>query len=625
MEPALRDVGLRSLAIGPDKEEAAGLDDRALRERRRRLAGEVVREEIAGKVGSGGSRVVQLDPVIEVAVGGVGEHGGIGGEDLVDDDLDLGHGGVVGLAWRGDVEGPTRVGVAVGNGPDATPGREAVVFEPVHDGGRGRGALGPGQDDGACRRGDAERGVKLARDGLRRLVVEPDQKRAPGGNRGVGRDLPALGRGEGVAKPKARDVGRGVRRVEQLDERVGVARVVRDGGVRCGDHLVDPDGREGGEGGPDGVCDARGDAVGGVGGGGGPVGGASGVLGGVDQLQRGAPAVGVGGPWGAVEVADHAERDVGARGQEAEALAIVVEPAGERVEHGHGCAEGRGEGGAVGGEDEVAVGEDGGVGGKGVAEALEAVAVEVEGDGGVAVEQLDEGGAGHGGVVVDLVEYDPVAGDGDGPGVGGDHGVGGAGGVAGGVEGGKDEVVGGLGEGDLDGEGREAGPVDGVAHAIDGDVGDKEGGVAGQGGDGLGGGEVIAAVGGDGEGGVGCGVELAEDVGASAVHVVRDGGEGREAADVVLLVQEAVALDDGDVVGGEQRAVGGAVQGAPQHAAERGVVVEAGVGDGVLAARESGVGAVAEAKDEVDVPRQEDGASPGLAVEVHVLAHVVGP
>ena len=625
VEPTLRNVGLADLAIGPHEEEAAGGNHGAGRQDGGRLVRKVVRQEVPGHVRRRGSGIVELDPVVEVAVGGVGKHGRVRGEDLVDDDLDLGHEGVVGLAGRRHVEGPSRIGVAIRHGPEPATSREGVIFEGVEHGHGGGVALKAGQDDGALGGRETERGVGLAWDGLGGLVVEPHHERAAGGHEGVGRKLPALRGGEAVAQPQARDVGDGGGGVEQLDEGVGVAGVVHDGRGRRGDDLVEPDRGEGGERGADGVVGPGRHAVGGVGGGGGPVGGATRVLRGVDQLERRPPAIGVGGPRRAVEVTHPAERDVGTGRQQAEAFAVVVEVARELVEDRDGSPECGAERGTVGGEDEEATGEDGGVGGEGVADAFEPVAGEVEGDGGVAVEELDEGGARGGGVVVDLVEDDPVARLGHGAGKGDGDGIGRTGGLARRIERGQHEGIGGLGERDGHAERGGAGPVDGVTDAVDGDVGDEERGGSDEGGDGLGGGEVVAAIGRDAEGGVGGGVELVEDIGSTTSHVVGDAGEGGEAGDVVLLVEEPVALDDGDELGGRQRAVRGAMEGAPQHPLEGRGRVEPRVGDGVLAARESRRRAVPKPEHEVDVPGQEHRPSSRLAIEVHVLAHVVGP
>ena len=290
-------------------------------------------------------------------------------------------------------------------------------------------------------------------------------------------------------------------------------------------------------------------------------------------MKRWSPAVGVGRPGCAVEVTNLGESDLGSGRQQPEAFAVVVELAGELIQDSDGGTEGGTERRPVGGQDEEPIGEDRGVGGEVVAEPVEAVAIEVEGDAWVSVEQLDERGPGHGGVVMNLVQDDPVPRLGHGPGIGDGDGVGRANGLARGVQGGERERIGAKRKGHGDAEGRGARPIHRVARAVDRDVGDEERGGARDGGDGLWGGEVIAAVGGDGEGGVGRGVELAEDIGSPRRHVVGDTGDGGEARDVVLLVEESIAINHGDELGRQERAVGSLVQGPPQHPPEGRLVV----------------------------------------------------
>ena len=147
MEPTVGRVVLSGFAVGPDEEESAGGNDRAGREDRGGAVGEVVGEEIAGEIRRRGSRVVEFDPVIEVAVGGVGDAGGVLGEELVDHDLDDRDEGIVGGTGCGDVERAPAVGIAVGDGAEASARGQGVVLEPVEDGG-GRGAsLRAGEDD----------------------------------------------------------------------------------------------------------------------------------------------------------------------------------------------------------------------------------------------------------------------------------------------------------------------------------------------------------------------------------------------------------------------------------------------------------------------------------------------
>ena len=343
--------------------------------------------------------------------------------------------------------------------------------------------------------------MEVAGGGFAGFVVEPDAEEGAGGyGRAVG-EGPARRVGEGIGEPQARKIGGGGGRVVEFDERRGFTGVVEDRCVRLRDDFVDPDPGERGQRGAGGVGSAGGDSVGGVGGGGSPVGGAARVLRRVDQLKRRSEAVRVGGPGMAIEVTHFAEGDFGVGRQQAQAFAVVVQVAGEFTEDSDAGAEAGSEGGGIGGKDEIAVGRDGGVGGKGVAQSVETIAGEVERNAGVAVVEFDERGAGFGRVVVNLIEDNPVPCLGNGSGVDDADGVDISKGLARAVESDQAEVVGGAGERDADGEGSNGGPGDGQSEAVDLDVSDAEGGGAGEGDGGGGGGEVGAAVGRDGEGG----------------------------------------------------------------------------------------------------------------------------
>ena len=95
---------LAAFFVRPDEQETVGGDGRALGEliHERSVVGEQIGDEIAGEIDRVGVRIVEFDPVLEIAVGWIGQRAAVAGHPFVDGDIDDGAGRIVGRSGRDD-------------------------------------------------------------------------------------------------------------------------------------------------------------------------------------------------------------------------------------------------------------------------------------------------------------------------------------------------------------------------------------------------------------------------------------------------------------------------------------------------------------------------------------------
>ena len=169
MQVAARTV-LGRFTVGPDEDPATGGDDRPGRDRPLRFVGEHVGQIVAAEIRRDIGRIVELEPVLVVVVGGITKRGGVVSHPLIEDHRHRRLRGVVGSARRRQVKWPPRRCPPVRIGAERTGDDRERVVQVVQDPRAGRSHLD--QPERARREGWTEGGMEFGGIGLARFGIE---------------------------------------------------------------------------------------------------------------------------------------------------------------------------------------------------------------------------------------------------------------------------------------------------------------------------------------------------------------------------------------------------------------------------------------------------------------------
>ena len=210
------DVGpfavLRDVIIRPNQQKPAWRNGLPCWDGELRFEREVVGEVIAGQIGGGAPGVIQLDPIVEVSVGGVDEGERVRGHPFIDENLDRREAAVVRRGRSRDGEELTMDRLTVRERTVALVRRHQIVSEIVHDARRAIGELH--QRHQSRVQVAPEAGVQFAQDRLRRLTIDPNSQELAGVDGGAGGERPLRQVGGSVGEIIIREHDRTAARVQ---------------------------------------------------------------------------------------------------------------------------------------------------------------------------------------------------------------------------------------------------------------------------------------------------------------------------------------------------------------------------------------------------------------------------
>jgi len=164
------------LVVGPNQQVAAGRNDvmAVVRDSELEPVGQVVGEVTAAQIGRIGAGVVKLEPVLEIAIGGIGEGSAVVGKPFIDHHCKRRRRAIVGGSRSGKEHGLAIKRLGIRKVPVAPVGGQGGVVQVIND--LDPAAEGAGEDKAAGIRTQAKAGVQSVACGLFRSAIAPDDE-----------------------------------------------------------------------------------------------------------------------------------------------------------------------------------------------------------------------------------------------------------------------------------------------------------------------------------------------------------------------------------------------------------------------------------------------------------------